>query len=53
MLLALHDSVDQMQDSEMGGGHVTCVGEKKNTYGVLVAKPGGGNHLEDISLDWR
>jgi hypothetical protein len=28
-------------------GHVACMGEGRNVYGVLVGKPEGKNHLDD------
>ena len=34
-------------------GHVACMGEKKNTCRVLVGKPYGKDHFEDVSLDRR
>jgi hypothetical protein len=34
-------------------GHVTCVGKMKNAYKILVRKPEGKNHLEDLGTDGR
>ena len=32
-------------------GHVACMGERRGAYRVLVAKPEGKNHLEDLGVD--
>jgi len=34
-------------------GHVACTEEKGNAYRVLVGKPEGKNHLEDLDLAGR
>jgi hypothetical protein len=34
-------------------GHVSCMGERRGVYRVLVGKPEGRNHLEDPGLDGR
>jgi hypothetical protein len=34
-------------------GHVACMGETRDAYRVLVRKPGGKNHLEDLGVDRR
>jgi hypothetical protein len=34
-------------------GHVTCVGERRNAYRVLVGKPEGRRHLEEPGIDER
>jgi len=34
-------------------GYVALMGERKNAYCVLVEKPMGKNHLEDLGLDGR
>jgi len=31
-------------------GHVARVGERRNAYRVLVGKPDGNDHLEDICI---
>jgi len=33
--------------------HVACMGEMRNVYAVLVGKPAGGDHLEDLCIDER
>jgi hypothetical protein len=35
------------------GGDVVCMGEKRNTYRVLVGKTEGNNYLEDLRTDGR
>jgi hypothetical protein len=32
---------------------VACTGERRNAYMVLVGKPEGKRHLEDLSMDDR
>jgi hypothetical protein len=32
-------------------GHVACLEERRGAYRILVGKPEGQNHLEDISVD--
>jgi hypothetical protein len=34
-------------------GHVARMGEGRNVYGVLVGKPEGKDHLEDLGVDGR
>jgi hypothetical protein len=34
-------------------GHVTCIGDMKNTYKFLVGKPEGKNHLESLGVNGR
>jgi hypothetical protein len=34
-----------------GTGHVANMGERRGAHGVLVGKPEGKNHLEDLDLD--
>jgi len=34
-------------------GHVTCLGETKNTYSILVGIPGGKGYFEDVGLAER
>jgi hypothetical protein len=33
-------------------GHVACMGEKKDTYGVLLGKPERKRPLESVRLRW-
>jgi hypothetical protein len=33
-------------------GHVTCMGETRNSYRILIRKL-GGDHLEDLSIDGK
>jgi hypothetical protein len=32
-------------------GHVACKGELRNSYSILVRKPEGKDHLEDLGVD--
>jgi hypothetical protein len=32
-------------------GHITCLGEMRNAYKILVQKPEGRYHLEDLGID--
>jgi hypothetical protein len=34
-------------------GHVTCMGEIRNAYKILVGKPEGKRPLEDLGTDGR
>jgi hypothetical protein len=34
-------------------GHVACMEERRCVYRVLVGKPEGQNHLEDLGVDRR
>jgi len=34
-------------------GHVACMEERRGVYRVLVGKPEGKNHLEDLGVDRR
>ena len=34
-------------------GHAACMDERKGAYTVLVAKPEGNNHLEDLDINGR
>jgi len=34
-------------------GHATHMGERRGAYRVLVGKPVGKNHLEDLGIDGR
>jgi len=34
-------------------GHATYTGERRSAYRVLVGKPEGKNHLEDLGIDGR
>jgi hypothetical protein len=31
--------------------HVACMGQMRNAYGLLVGRPEGKNHLEDLGID--
>jgi hypothetical protein len=42
----------QIKKNEIGGACSTY-GEKRGACGVLVGKPEGKNHLEDLGLDGR
>jgi hypothetical protein len=33
--------------------HVTWIGEMRNAYKILVGKPEGRDHLEDLSVDGK
>jgi hypothetical protein len=45
-------SGDQIRKNERAG-HVASMGEMKNTYHILVGKPEGKNHLEDLGVDGK
>jgi hypothetical protein len=32
---------------------VACMGEVRGAYNILVGRPEGGDHLEDLGVDWR
>jgi hypothetical protein len=32
-------------------GHVARMGQMRNAYSILVGKPDGKNHLENLSVD--
>jgi hypothetical protein len=34
-------------------GHVACMGEVINAYNILIGKPEGKNHLEDLGVDGK
>jgi hypothetical protein len=34
-------------------GHVACMGKKSNPYRILVGKPEGSNHYEDLGVGGR
>jgi hypothetical protein len=34
-------------------GHVTCIGDMRNVYKILVRKPEGKSHSEDLGVDGR
>jgi hypothetical protein len=34
-------------------GHVACMGEGRNVFRVLVGRPEGGNHWEDLGISGR
>jgi hypothetical protein len=34
-------------------GHVPCMGDRRGAYRVLVGKPEGRDHLEDLGIDER
>jgi len=34
-------------------GHVACMGKRRGIYGVLVVKPEGKSHLEDLGIDGK
>ena len=34
-------------------GHVACIGGRRGPYRVLVGRPEGKNHLEDLDIDGR
>jgi hypothetical protein len=34
-------------------GHVARMGEMRNAFKILVGKPEGKNHLEDLGVDGR
>jgi len=45
-------NIIQVIKSRMGWvGHVACMGERTDEYKVLVGRPNGRNHLEDLSVD--
>jgi hypothetical protein len=53
-LYSSSDIIRQIKSRRMKwAGHVTCVGEGRNVYRVLVGKPKGKNHLEDQGIDGR
>jgi hypothetical protein len=35
------------------GGYVVCMKEMRNPYNILVRKPEGKNHLEDLGIDGK
>lgn len=43
VLFTKFQSDDQIQKNEMGGGHMTHVGEKRGAHRVFVGKPEGKN----------
>jgi hypothetical protein len=34
-------------------GHVICIGEMRNAYKILVGKPEGKSHLNNVDMDGR
>jgi hypothetical protein len=34
-------------------GNVVCKGEIRNTYKIVVSKPEGRDHFEDVGVDGR
>jgi len=34
-------------------GHIACMGERRGVYRVLVGKPEGRNHLDDLVIGGR
>jgi hypothetical protein len=34
-------------------GHVACMGEIRNAYNILVGKPEGTDHSEDLGIDGK
>jgi hypothetical protein len=34
-------------------GHVACMVEMRNVYKILVRKPEGRDHLEDLGIDGK
>jgi hypothetical protein len=52
VLLPKYYSGDQVKKNEMGGACSTCE-ERRGAYRVLVKKPGGKSHLEDLVVDGR
>jgi hypothetical protein len=33
--------------------HIACMGEMRNAYKILVRRPEGRDHLEDLGIDGR
>jgi hypothetical protein len=52
VLISRYYWADRMKENEVVG-NVTCMGEGRNLYRVLVVKPEGKGHLEDQGVDGR
>jgi hypothetical protein len=51
-LLTKYYSGDQIKKNEMGGACSTC-GERRGAYRVLVGRPEGRDHVEDLGVNGR
>jgi hypothetical protein len=53
-LYSARNIIRVMKSRRMGRGraYITC-GERRGAYRVLVGKPEGGNHLEELGVDGR
>jgi hypothetical protein len=53
-LYSAPDIIREIKSGRMRwAGHVACMGEGRNLYGVLVGKPKGREHLKDQGIDGR